>query len=405
VDRQQWVGVVERVSGTWMLPLAVVVLGPLAMVLGLISPPEALFGPNAALGLWAPLVFLGLAAIALVAQRHRPEVTRSVWRRVLPYLLVVLYGAISLFWTPDAVEGSRVFLQLAIFAPVFVVAWVSKLDRSSRAWLRWAAAASIGAVGTLFVYAWVFDVVGGGDLSRLMGIATLGLAPMFVIATYSRYSRSWTLTVGVAALVIALASDARMVALVVGILVLTSPALEMGTRMRVGLAAAGLAVVVGLAAIDAPDLFYFNQGDSLSQVIRPGGDVLSGRPPVWSELIDRCSGSALRGSGLGASNVWGAEINSAFTEPHNEYVRTICDLGVPAMVVYWGFFVAIGARALSRVRGQLQPSASGVAALQMLVAFGLLALTDIPIGATAQLYAPLALVLGWSERAHADRLR
>ena len=393
---------IDRALAEWLLPTVVLVLGPAAMVAGLMFPPATLYGPNAALGIWIPLTLILFSGVALAVQIFRGNELTTALRSTVLYLAVLLYGAVSLTWSPNAGEGVRVLLQLSVLPAVFIAAWRIHLDRRAREWVRWGATGYIGVIGLLFLTAWTTGWIPRSDLSRLMGIVTLGLPPAFVLATYALRSAKRTLLVGGGVLLIALAADARMVALVLAALLLFSPSLDV--RLPVRLAGLAAAVIVVLLIVTGPRFetrwFFFDQGGSVSGVIGTVEDVIRGRLDVWTDLVNRCSETWLRGNGLGASNTWGSEVDPTFPEPHNEYVRTFCDLGAPAAGVFWLFFLVAGVRAMQRAIGQLQPSASGIAFLQLLAALLFLALTDIPLTATAQFLAPLALVLAWSEHAH-----
>jgi hypothetical protein len=386
--------------------LFLMVLGPAAMAAGLLDPPSTLYGPNGALGIWIPITVIGVSTVAVGAQTLGNPIYLSSLRSLALYVAALLYGALSPLWSPNPLESARLSLQLAVLIPVFMAAWQMRLDATGRDWVRRTAAVVIAVLWVMFLAAWATGFVGRGDLARLMGIVTLGLPPLFVLSTFARYSTWRTVVCGVAAIALALASDARMVALVLAILILTSPALDVRAWIRAGIAIGCGLLIAALVVFDgAPgQVFFFDEGGSVS---RPGGGdtgLLGGRAAVWDDLWDQCEDGVLAGNGLGASNVWGQEIDSTFPEPHNEYLRTVCDLGVPGAALFWSFFLLVGVHAVSRLTGRMQRSASAIAALQLLTALFLLAATDIPLTATAQFYAPLALVLGWSERAHQDQL-
>lgn len=374
------------------------------MVAGMVYPPDTQYGPNASLGVWIPVVVIGVSVLVVVFN-HRPGTSsESLQRSLIPYAAVLLFGAVSLAWSPDASEGSVLLLKLSVLIPVSAAAWQMRVDRNQRVWMHEMAAGAIGVLWVLFLVAWTSRLLDLGDLSRLMGIVTLGLPPLFVFATYAKYSTARTLVIGGAALVLALASDARMVAFVLAALIVSSPSLDVRTSVRAAAAIVGLLVFLTFSVVEAPggQLFFFDEGGSVSNLVDGDDGILGGRGEVWSELWASCDDRLVVGNGLGASNVRGLKIDPSFPEPHNEYVRTFCDLGLPAASVFWAFFVTMGLHASRRVLRSLQPSASGVATLQMLFALGLLAVTDIPLTATAQFLAPLALVLGWSERRHQD---
>lgn len=372
------------------------------MLAGLLYPPETQYGPNAALGVWIPAALIVVSLVVVAMRRRHKPLTRPLLRSLIPYAAVLVFGGVSLAWSPDTSEGTALLLKLAVLMPVFVAGWQMEIGSRQRAWIRGVAAGAIGALWILFLVAWLTDLVGRGDLGRLMGIVTLGLPPLFVLGTYAKYSTARTLVVGSAVLLLALASDARMVSLVLVALIVTSPSLDIRTSARAAAAIVGTLVFLAFSFVEAPggQLFFFDEGGTVSDLVDGEEGILGGRGEVWSELWRGCDDRLVAGNGLGASDAWGLGIDPSFPEPHNEYIRTFCDLGLPAGSVFWAFFLTIGLHASRRVLRSLRPSASGVAALQMLVALGLLAATDIPLTATAQFFASLALVLGWSERTH-----
>lgn len=384
----------------WLLVLVVLLLGPAAMLAGILFPPSTQYGPNAALGDWIPGILIGVSMVVIAVQTRREDTYRAL-RLLRPYLVVMAFATISLFWTPDVSTGSRVLLQMLVLAPVFVAAWPITIDQRGRVALRWLAITSVGALWALFLLAWFADLLGRGDLARLMGIVTLGLPPLFVLATYAHYSTSRTTAIGAAVMGLALASDARMVAIVLAILIVTSPSLDVSRMVRAGIAAIGLLAVLGVMASSGLPVhpFYFDEGGSVSGLGSRDASLLEGREVVWSEVWGQCSDRWFVGNGIGASSFWSLEANSAFPDPHNEYLRTACDLGIPVAAVFWLFLVLVGIQAAQRVVNRLRPSASGVAALQVLLALGLLSATDIPLTASGQFLAPLAVILAWSQRA------
>jgi hypothetical protein len=374
---------------------ALILLAPVGMLAGFMWPPEATYGPSAALSAWFPLAAVVMAS-PFVTQGAR---IRRAMRPAAPFLAAVTLATVSLLWAPDRAEGLRVIAHLAAPLVVYLAAWRIRRDEVHLGLVGSVAAATIGSIGVLFVASWLFHAIDKTDLMRLMGITSLALPPLFVLATIGKRSATYALVVGGAAIWIALTADTRMVGLVLAVLLITSPALGVSLRSRVTIAAAGVLLVLGLASLDALDgrILGFDSGGSVSGVLEPGADLLGDRPSVWGSLLERCDTSWLVGNGVGASNVWAPEIDRNFPEPHNAFVQSFCDLGLAGAGLLWWFFLACGVRAVTVVVSGAGDREFGVAALQMLGALLMLSLTDIPLTASAQFLIPVAVVLGWAD--------
>jgi O-antigen ligase len=357
-------------------------------VIPLTFPPLGLAGFKMSGWLWLTELML-LAPMALTEPLHRRAV-----RYLMPYLLFLAYAMVTLLWAPVFEAGVKVLLQLAVPAAAYLIAWRvanhgTLRDRLS-AISRWglAVAAVLAVGGLIFGNRVIF-----GPVSRP---ASLSLVVLFVTATLD--SRSWRVTLLVAALALLLtvAAGAASVVLIVGLL--TSPSLGLRWQARVAIAAACLLLVLMASSTEAfKQRFFFNEDATLMDAVTLSGNLnTAGRRELWPRLWHACSPDALTGLGIGSASPLSLELSGGVDQPHNEYLRTYCDVGLVGGGAFWAFFLWA---ALRSWRGALlgRDRRLHAAAGQLVLALLLFAITDNPLLYTALFTVPIMLVLGLSD--------
>ena len=181
-----------------------------------------------------------------------------------------------------------------------------------------------------------------------------------------------------------------------------NPAFRLTWRGRTVLALTGIATVVAPSQTAAfQERFFFGGSGTLSDALT-GGESLNtaGRRELWPRLVDDCSVAPLLGRGVGTGSLTSSDLTlGVLRQPHDDYLRTYCDVGLLGAVPFWAFFVAAGVSGLRLARrGDPLGQASAAAGLALL----LLAVTDNPIIYTAHFMLPVGSCSGW-RRADADR--
>lgn len=362
-------------------------------VMPLTFPPFGLAGFRMSGWLWLMELVL-LAPLALTEPLHRRAA-----RYLMPYQLFLAYAMVSLAWAPMFESGVKVLLQLAVPAAAYLIAWRVPNDLRLRDRLcvisRWglAVAAVLAAGGLLFGTRVIF-----GPVSRP---ASLSLVVLFVTATLD--SRSWrvTLLTAALALLLTIAAGARAASVVLIVVLLTSPSLGLRWQGRVAIAAACLLLVLMASSTEAfKQRFFFNEDATLMDALTLSGNLnTAGRRELWPRLWHACSPNALTGLGIGSASPLSLELSGrGVDQPHNEYLRTYCDVGLVGGGAFWAFFLWA---ALRSWRGALlgRDRQLHAAAGQLVLALLLFAITDNPLLYTALFTVPIALVLGLSDSA------
>lgn len=386
----------RRVPGAGGIDELVITVVLITMPLGYIG---ASFGVLQLSG-WAWPLSL---AVALLAVSIRPLPHRAV-RLLLPYLLFLAIALVSLFYAPVFYEGLLTLGQLAAPALVYVVAFRTPLDERLRR--RVVALCAFALASALLVF----------GVARLMGtferVATrtmsINMVIVFLLLSALARSRLMVILGGLAGLVIAVGTGSRMAAAVLALVVLFAPRVFETWRWRAAALAVGLAlipVIISLPAIQ--DRFFYGESEgTVGDVISLAPNVnTSGRLDVWPGLVAACAERPWSGYGIGASYELTRDVSDgALNHPHNDYLRTFCDTGLPGSVLAWFFVGAAGVRSLVRVR-RGGHSKVVTAALLGVVAFLLVALTDNVLVYPAQFTLPFFLTLGWADGSASPAVR
>jgi hypothetical protein len=235
----------------------------------------------------------------------------------------------------------------------------------------------------------------------------ISLVVLFVCATIHSTSWRFTVLVGTIALAIAIVTGARMSSLVLIVMLLTSPSLGLRWQGRAAIAATFILLVVLFSHTEVfKKRFFFNEGASLVDVLTVSNNVnTAGRRELWPKLLRACDATSTTGQGIASSTPLSAELSGgALDHPHNEYIRCYCDVGWIGSILIWSFFFAGLVRSWTAAMLGRNRALHGAAG-QVVLALLIFAITDNPLSYTAHFMTPLAVILGFSDRALAEARR
>jgi hypothetical protein len=351
---------------------------------------------------WAWLISAAVIAPVVLFEPLRP---RSV-RTLLLYLLYVVYALFTLIWAPDLFQASLTYMQVVLFALVYLLAWrIRDIPR----FLRMLPPAALYGIGMASLLTLV--TLGGrrlvGPVEMSVRPTAMGLVILFILVGVR--VRSWRLltVIGAITFAIILFTGSRMAAAALIPVLLTHPSL-MTNRPRWLTIVSGL--ILTLLALsntqEFQERFFFSDDASLRDVITLSDNLnTAGRRELWPALIQECSASPVLGNGVGAGSVFSTELsNDILGHPHNEFIRVYCDTGLIGTALLWGFFLTAAVRNYHALR-RGGDTRLHTAALQCIAVLVVLAVTDNPLVYTALFMTPIALVLGLADHADATRCR
>jgi len=351
---------------------------------------------------WSWLLLLAAVGPLVVAE---PLPQRAIGV-LLPYLLFLAYACATVAWAFNFGEALATLAQFTVPALVYLLAWRVPLDPALLARLRQASLGTLGVAALLaiVVRTGLHTAVGLELSPRPMAI---GLVGVFVAATLR--SRSWrfTLLVGGACLAIAILTGSRMSSLVLLVMLLVSPSLGVHWRGRAAIATLCVVLVVLLSQTAAfKERFFFSEDATLIDALTLSENLnTAGRRELWPRLLEECAPSSLTGLGLGASTFLSFDLSQGTLDhPHNEYIRCYCDVGWIGSILVWTFFLAAAFRSWAGAFTGRDKALHGAAG-QIVLALLIFAITDNPLSYTAHFMAPLAVILGFSDRALAEARR
>lgn len=358
-----------------------------------VALPLTLFHIGAVVHATAWAWFLDLVVIgslAMVEPLHRRAV-----RYLLPYLAFLGYCALSLAWTPDLGKGILTLLQVTVPALAYLVAW--RLAGRADDLMGRIAQACKFSLGLVVVLG-LFGAVGVEPLSLAMRPAAISLAVIFVGISLGANSRRWTALAGVTAILVAALTGSRSATAVLLLLVICSPTLGLRGPWRVVIALLVALAIIGLSQTEMfKERFFFDRDASLVDAVTLSEDLnTAGRREIWPQLAERCASSALVGNGIGATAGITRTLGD-YGEPHNDYLRTYCDVGIGGSMLFWGFFVFAIARCARRARRATGQRPLQAAAGLLTLAFLLHAITDNPMVYTGHFLVPVAIILGLTD--------
>jgi O-antigen ligase len=336
---------------------------------------------------WAWLLELAiLAPLVLTGPIHRRAA-----RYLAPYVLFLIYASATLAWAISIEKGIATLAQFLVPALAYLLAWRA---RAFDIWKLSTTSLYVLAAAVVLVIAFI---PASGAFSQRP--ATISVVVLFAIATLN--SRSWrfTMLIGAVGLAVAVSTGSRMSSAVMIVALLTSPSLNLRWGGRIAIAILCAVVVFQIAQTEAfRERIFFNEDASLIDVVTLSNDVnTSGRRELWPLLEQQCSRSAVIGLGLGSSSFLSTALSGgALSHPHNDYLRTYCDVGLAGGVPFWFFFLWACIRSWKATRIGAESRLHGVAGQLMIVLF-LLAITDNVVVYTAQFMAPVAVILGLSD--------
>jgi O-antigen ligase len=351
---------------------------------------------------WAWLSVLAAVGVLVLTE---PLPRRAVGT-LLPYLLFLGYAALSLAWALNFNEGVATLTQFLVPALVYLLAWRVRADAEFQAMLRRTCLRAL-AIAVLLVVVVQAGLNGPLDLFLSYRPMAISLVVLFVGATLSSRTWGFTVLVGGTAIAVAIATGSRMASLVLLVMLLTSPSLGLRWPGRLAIAVACVLLVALISQTQAfKDRFFFNEDATLMDVVTLRDTLnTAGRRELWPRLLRECDQTAMTGLGVASSTPLSGELSDrTLDHPHNEYIRSYCDEGWIGSVLLWlFFFVAL----LRSWMGSLiaRNAALHGAAGQVVLALLMFSITDNPLTYTAHFMAPLAAILGLSDRALAEGTR
>jgi O-antigen ligase len=359
-------------------------------------------GPISGMGA-ITIVNTGLAAAALLACQNYPKRLLLRW---LPYMVFLMWAAMSVTWDPPGSTGIQNGLVYSFFGLLVLLSGTLAfrnpgrvqyvIDRS----FLWIDCVSLGLVALeLSVHGLTKDTEEGWWI----GPRPLAILGVLVV---SRHLARWYYGSGAArisivlwmcAMVVSVSRSATAAALLlVGLVVLAQVRFRLKrAALSIPAAAGAVLIIVALALYWKPLHDHMFVGDTKLQI---GGTKInvSGRFTMWGAVVASGSEHPWTGQGLGSSQ---GIVYSAFaghetqmTQPHNDYLRLWHDLGVVGLFLY---LMAVGTwmwtlgREWYRAEGRRTSAEMEFTALLALVALSLLAVTDNPL-----VYQPIMAVSG-----------
>lgn len=363
--------------------------------------PFAVAGGRAGALAWLSSLTFGLMVVMV-----RPLPVLGL-RFVLPYLIYLMYGGLTLVWSPDPTFGLQTLVQQAVVAVMYLVAWRAFEDRDL---LRWIAKISYGLLVGGVALA-VLSLLTPFDLPSPRPFS-ISLTAMFAVANIVERSRTSAWAVGFLGIASCAALGSRMAAFAFIVFFLITPNLGVTRWMRWTLIAAMVPLLAWAVNTTAfQERFFHEQGGDLGDILTLSSNVdTSGRVNNWSVISARCDESSVAGLGMAAGRVLSLEASGGRAgHPHSEFLRIYCETGYIGSVLHWLFFALIFVRAVIAERrthhryGTVDRLA--VATATMSIGFLLFSLTDNVLFYTQHYMAPFAVVLGLFDRSMVLRRR
>lgn len=344
---------------------------------------------------WTWLLILAAAApLALTEPLDRQAV-----RLLIPYLAFLLYAVVSLAWTPSLGKGSASVVQLVVPVLAYLLAWGLPDNFEIRRRLR---VVCLGGLGIAVLLA----AVDSGAVHAPLGVAlsprpmSISVVLLFVVATMDSRSWSYTTLLALVAMAVTIVVGSRLASAVLLVMLLTSPSLRIRWPARLAMAAACVLLISAVSSTPAfRERFFFDENATLRDAVTLSSQLnTAGRRELWPELIKACSPHSMTGLGAGTASKLSVEISGVLDQPHSEYIRSYCDEGWWGTALLWFFFAAAGVRSWAAAFAGGDVRLHAVAG-QVVLALLLFSITDNPLLYTAHFMAPMAVLLGLSDRA------
>jgi hypothetical protein len=342
------------------------------------------------LWLFAMIVGLGLIGAKSLLPGRVTAFPILLW---LPWVGMIWF---SLVWTDSpGIEQVQTAMQLSMPVLVGAVAGAFIETRRELAQLIRAYYWTIPLL-SLAATAWLaFDL--SDDLQSVY-VEARGLALSAVVigglalAGVGRSRASWWLWA--ACLAIPVVTGSRIATLALLVMPVINP-VKPGLRRRAGMATCmGL---VGLALIMTPafqERFFGDERKGISHIASGDFDD-AGRFHVWPLVVEEALKRPWFGHGVGTVPRWLPDIWARIEQPHNDYLRLLCEVGGVGLAIFlltFGAQLSMAAKSVAHSRGVVRQAFAG-ASLGM-IAFIIVACTDNPIGYTSLFMNPLFALLG-----------
>ncbi len=270
----------------------------------------------------------------------RPVVSRVLMKNIIPFILLLLWGAASLVWVTPSLSSAQNFVVIFGFVG-FVVICGREIRRVSGFYSIYDSAFRGATVVLLVLYVVSFAYYGMGskELISSPGVGLFCLLSLSFFAAKWMYGSKSALIWCIAILAVLVLTLARMpLAVGLGIMLLASILRKRKWQFTRSVILVSLAVgtmYFFLMNFEPLHDKYF-QGDNALEV----GDVAinaSGRVTMWRAVFKSIQESPYVGKGIGSSRFALARIRS--NHPHNDYLRLWHDLGAIGLLLwFWGYF-------------------------------------------------------------------
>jgi len=340
---------------------------------------------------------MGLGSVALIDRR----VTRVLFSRTaLPYLLFVLFAAVTVLYSRSRLDGMRLLLKLGYPLLVFVtIAGIARTREQAHSLIRWMliGAAVIAVIVTpLSALSGGFAVDDSG-IERVLGpgihqnpfsfylcITLLTAVAVFAAGWGTRY----LLLCGPLAIWIMMAlTRITLLGTLLGLIAMAAIWAVAARNVRLLAAVAVVGALLAIPMIPPVLERTFGYVPGLGELTTLLADPIDlyymidwqGRDRLWPIAFALFLGSPWVGAGLGTTTVvLRANVGADIGPVHNEYLRLLAETGVAGTLlfvialVWWGRLAV--KTALSTEDATTRALAS--AALAGLVAWGVFSLTD-----------------------------
>lgn len=355
-------GLLAWITYTW--PLLVVgvmlALGPLDLSF-VTGGFKALFPELGGLDMNGIRLVAVSAGLGLAVLTDRAALRTLATAPALCYAVFLAFAGVTLAWSPDALEGLRLFLKLTYPLLVFLI--VSAPGRTTGEMRRLADWILIGATVLLmlnpaFVLAGGFErdsqgmlrVAGAGihqnPFSFYLLVVVLLCAARFAVRTQARYLALAALAVGWMALTL---TRITMGAALLGLVGMSLYGALINRNYRGATVGIVLATAIGVALAPIVLMRSFGYMPSLGALLDLARDPIGlfnavnwqGRQLIWPVLAQAWSTSPWVGHGMGGSAaVLETSLPGLTIVPHNEYLRLGVDAGWIGVALFCGAMVA-----------------------------------------------------------------
>ena len=353
-------------------------------------PRKIVVGNMTAMGALT-IVEVGAGAAGLLACGRYPK---WLLLRTAPYLLLLLWAALSIIWAPPSKDGFQnaivysLFGVMALFSGTLTARDPGRVDRLIDRGIGW-----ISPVALTFVAAELATKGVPADLEESWWIGPRPVAILGVVVL-SRYLARWYygdkrariwIVLWLAAIVMTISRAATATALLlIGTLVLAQMRFQRRrAALTLPLALGAVALVVTLALVWSPFYQRMFTGDPAIQV---GGTPINvaGRARMWDLVVSSGREHPWIGQGLGTSqsvvSTGLADTRGQMSQPHNDYLRIWHDLGFVGLAFHLGaiglWIWLLGRDWYAAERRLRQPALLELTGLLIMIGLSVVEITD-----------------------------